>query len=163
MVASLLTAWGCESGHPHWGYEGKAGPDHWAQLSADNAACGSGRSQSPIDIVAPEDVDLPPIDLQYNGRLTAITNNGHAVQLEVEPGNWLEIAGHRWALAQVHFHSPANITSAESVFRSKRTLCIGTTRAAWPWWRSCFGRASLTPSCPVLSRHCRGRAMPRGH
>lgn len=107
MVVSVLTAWGCGSEHGHWGYEGETGPAHWAQLSAENAACGTGRSQSPIDIVATEVGDLPPLVLHYDGRVTGIMNNGHAVQLDVEPGNWMEVNGRRWPLAQVHFHGPS--------------------------------------------------------
>ena len=34
---------------PHWDYE-SAGPAKWASLSPDFAACGAGKSQSPIDL-----------------------------------------------------------------------------------------------------------------
>ena len=37
----------------HWGYEGHEGPEHWADLSDDFAACRSGKQQSPIDITNP--------------------------------------------------------------------------------------------------------------
>lgn len=111
-VFSLLAAWSCTGGQDqprdiHWGYEGEGAPAHWAALSAEYATCGSGAAQSPIDIVLTEDVDLPPLALQYAGRVTAAVNNGHAVQLDVEPGNHLDVAGRQWTLAQVHFHAPS--------------------------------------------------------
>ena len=36
----------------HWSYEGEGGPEMWATLEAENAACGTGTSQSPVDIPA---------------------------------------------------------------------------------------------------------------
>jgi carbonic anhydrase len=44
----------------HWGYSGPSGPDHWAELSKEFAACAEGRNQSPIDIAAPVEADLTP-------------------------------------------------------------------------------------------------------
>lgn len=34
----------------HWTYEGEEGPDHWGDLAPDYATCGTGTSQSPIDL-----------------------------------------------------------------------------------------------------------------
>ncbi|TNF81432.1 MAG: hypothetical protein EP299_02145 [Acidobacteria bacterium] len=38
-----------EEAEVHWGYEGEEGPEHWADLSPDFAACGQGVEQSPIE------------------------------------------------------------------------------------------------------------------
>ena len=43
-------------GHASWGYDGEGGPEYWGMLSADNASCGSGHEQSPIDLHAVSDV-----------------------------------------------------------------------------------------------------------
>ncbi|WP_165953693.1 carbonic anhydrase family protein [Streptomyces sp. 8K308] len=42
----------------HWSYHGHTGPEHWATLSKDFAACGAGREQSPIEL--PEDTRSVP-------------------------------------------------------------------------------------------------------
>ena len=34
----------------HWSYSGETGPENWAKLSPEFAACGIGLNQSPIDI-----------------------------------------------------------------------------------------------------------------
>jgi len=45
---------------PHWSYEGAEDPSHWASLSPEFAVCGSGRWQSPIDIVTSAATPLQP-------------------------------------------------------------------------------------------------------
>ena len=34
-------------------------------------------------------------------------DNGHTVQVNVAPGNWIEVMGRRFELAQFHFHRPS--------------------------------------------------------
>jgi carbonic anhydrase len=43
----------------HWAYGGEAGPDHWADLDSAYATCGSGKKQTPIELVESEAVDYP--------------------------------------------------------------------------------------------------------
>lgn len=111
VAASVVTAWSCTQAHEkagvHWTYTGEAGPAHWGALSPDFTACASGQRQSPTDIVPPSQASLGPVVLHYDGATTTVVNNGHAIQLNVEPGNWLEVDGHRSDLAQVHLHSPS--------------------------------------------------------
>jgi carbonic anhydrase len=108
LALSIVVLLSCAEQPPHWGYTGEAGPAHWAGLSKAFAACATGTRQSPIDIQTPADSpDLPPIALHYGGRTTAMVNNGHALQVNVEPGNWLHADGQRWDLAQIHYHSPS--------------------------------------------------------
>jgi carbonic anhydrase len=97
-----------ESGeHVHWGYSGAHGPEHWGELWEDFAACSEGRSQSPIDVIDPVDVDLPPIELAYHGSTVAVQNNGHTLQFDVGPGSSLAVGGETFELAQFHVHSPS--------------------------------------------------------
>jgi carbonic anhydrase len=91
----------------HWTYSGKHGPAHWGELSKAFATCSEGRSQSPIDIVDPIDADLEPIGLSYRGSTTAVVNNGHTLQIDVGPGNSLDIDGQTFELIQFHLHSPS--------------------------------------------------------
>jgi len=112
MVAALVvTAWSCTQAHEkegvHWTYTGEAGPAQWGALSPDFTACTAGQRQSPIDIVNPLEASLDPVDVHYGGATTTVVNNGHAIQLSVEPGNWLEAGGKRADLAQIHLHSPS--------------------------------------------------------
>lgn len=111
VAASIVTASACTQAHDeagvHWTYTGDAGPAHWGTLSPDFGACGSGQRQSPIDIVPPSQASLDPVELHYGGATTTVVNNGHAIQLHVEPGNWLEVDGTRSDLAQIHLHSPS--------------------------------------------------------
>jgi carbonic anhydrase len=91
----------------HWTYSGEHGPEHWAELSQTFATCSAGRNQSPIDIVDPIDADLAPIGIAYPGSTIAVANNGHTLQVNVGPGNSLDIDGQTFELLQFHLHSPS--------------------------------------------------------
>lgn len=91
----------------HWSYSGESGPDHWGELSQEFQTCEIGRNQSPIDVVNPVEAALAPIEIHYDGRTKEILNNGHTIQINVEPGSWLSADGARFDLAQFHFHSPS--------------------------------------------------------
>jgi carbonic anhydrase len=91
----------------HWTYSGKLGPEHWGELSKAFAACSEGKNQSPIDIVDPIDADPGPIGLVYRGSTTAVVNNGHTLQVDVGPGNSLDVDGQMFELVQFHLHSPS--------------------------------------------------------
>jgi carbonic anhydrase len=91
----------------HWTYSGEHGPEHWGELSKAFATCSEGKSQSPIDIVDPIDTDLEPIGLSYRGSTTAVVNNGHTLQVDVGPGNSLDVDGQTFELIQFHLHSPS--------------------------------------------------------
>lgn len=111
VAAAVATAWSCASGHEkegvHWTYSGETGPAQWSTLSPDFSTCGTGQRQSPIDIANPAHAPFDAVQLHYSGATTTMVNNGHAIQLSVEPGNWVEIGGKRADLAQVHLHSPS--------------------------------------------------------
>lgn len=98
----------------HWGYEGKEGPEHWADLAAEYALCRDGKNQSPIDLVADFTVELPELIFEYHGTPLKETNNGHTIMLTVSAGNFLEVPEKNWRyeLQQGHFHSPSEHTIA---------------------------------------------------
>lgn len=91
----------------HWTYTGATGPEHWGELSESFASCRIGVNQSPIDIVNPIEAELAPILVRYQGSTTNVVNNGHTLQVNVEPGSWLKAEGDRFQLLQFHFHSPS--------------------------------------------------------
>jgi len=91
----------------HWDYEGAGGPDAWGKLKPDYAQCASGTRQSPIDIRGGIAVDLEPIQFDYRPSAFSVVDNGHTVQVNVAPGNFITITGRRYELQQFHFHRPS--------------------------------------------------------
>ena len=95
--------------HHHWSYSGEGGPSHWAELDTKNAACGTGKSQSPIDIHTSgvHREGLPALVIHYRPTPLHIIDNGHSVQIDVPGGNALSAAGVHSQLVQFHFHDPS--------------------------------------------------------
>jgi carbonic anhydrase len=97
-----------EAGHAaHWDYAGSAGPDAWSTLKPEFAKCSSGARQSPIDIQGGIRVDLEPVQFDYKPGAFRVIDNGHTVQVNVAPGNTIEVSGRRFELVQFHFHRPS--------------------------------------------------------
>jgi carbonic anhydrase len=108
LLAGLTIAGGVAADEDvHWTYSGEYGPEHWGELSEEFAVCSEGHSQSPVDIVDPIKAELGPITLSYRGSTTAVVNNGHTLQVDVGPGNSLEVGGNTFEMVQFHLHSPS--------------------------------------------------------
>lgn len=98
-----------EHSHLHWSYSGEGGPSHWAELDSHNAACTAGKNQSPIDIrtgSVHREV-LPALGFDYRSTPLHIIDNGHSIQVDVEPGSSLRIGDTTYQLVQFHFHHPS--------------------------------------------------------
>ena len=91
----------------HWSYGGEGGPQAWGGLRADFAKCSMGSRQSPIDIRGGIAVDLDPVQFDYRATPFRVIDNGHTVQVNVEPGNSIIANGRRFELLQFHFHRPS--------------------------------------------------------
>ena len=91
----------------HWGYTGEIGSAHWGELHTDFHMCSEGKQQSPIDVNATKDTQLPRLKLSYTKAAKDIINNGHTVQVDIEDGNTLTIDGYPYTLKQFHFHTPS--------------------------------------------------------
>ena len=91
----------------HWSYGGNAGPDAWSTLKPEFAKCSNGTRQSPIDIQGGIRVELEPVQFDYKPSAFRVLDNGHTVQVNVAPGNSIEVGGRRFELAQFHFHRPS--------------------------------------------------------
>jgi carbonic anhydrase len=90
-----------------WSYEGTAGPQAWSALKPEFATCGSGLRQSPIDIRDGFALQLQPVNFDYRASAFSVIDNGHTVQANVAPGNWIGVMGRRYELQQFHFHRPS--------------------------------------------------------
>lgn len=108
LAAALLAV----AGHAatRWSYTGVGGPEHWAELDSDFAVCGSGQQQSPLDLTAATPRDLNNPQVAYLTGAGRIVDNGHTVQVDVEPGSFLSLDGIPYQLVQLHFHSPSEHT-----------------------------------------------------
>ncbi|MDC8784148.1 carbonic anhydrase [Roseateles koreensis] len=91
----------------HWGYTGEGAPERWAALNPEYSTCAIGTRQSPIDIREGIRVDLEKIQFDYRPSSFSVLDNGHTVQVNVAPGNSLQIMGRRFELLQFHFHRPS--------------------------------------------------------
>ena len=99
-----------ETTPPHWTYEGEEGPSHWEELDQTYAACGAGKSQSPIDVANPSEQDLTNISFRYEPSEVNILNNGHTVQVNYDAGSYIELDNVRYDVVQFHYHAPSEHT-----------------------------------------------------
>ncbi len=91
----------------HWDYAGSGGPDAWGRMKPEFAKCSSGTRQSPIDIRDGIRVELDAVQFDYKPSAFRVIDNGHTVQVNVGPGNSIEVMGRRYELLQFHFHRPS--------------------------------------------------------
>ena len=94
------------SAAPHWEYSGEEGPEHWAELTPEFAAC-AGKNQTPIDLHGFIDANLAPIVFNYKPGGQEVVNNGHTVQVNYAPGSTITVDGTVFELKQFHFHAPS--------------------------------------------------------
>jgi carbonic anhydrase len=92
-----------------WGYQGAIGPDHWAGLAPEYAAC-NGKRQSPLDIRTASKAQLPALHFDYRSAPLTIDNNGVTIRVNYPPGasnDFLVVGDTRYQLVQFHFHRPS--------------------------------------------------------
>ena len=97
-------------GTGHWSYTGDTGPEYWGQLNPEYAACGDGKTQSPIDVDNVKEENLVNLAFNYNPSNVNIENNGHTVEVVYDPGSSFSVDGDTYELKQFHFHSPSEHT-----------------------------------------------------
>ena len=96
-----------ETNADHWGYTGKTGPSHWAELSEKNAICHDGHHQSPINITKSVKAKLPPLEFNYHPIPLVIENNGHAIKINADKAGELKLGETTYHLVQFHTHQPS--------------------------------------------------------
>jgi carbonic anhydrase len=101
------TAGAAEATPHHWSYSGETGPDHWAAEDEAFATCGLGKAQSPIDIETTQKKELPPLEFNYQPSPLRVTDTGHSMQVDYQPGSMLTVGRARYELVQFHFHKPS--------------------------------------------------------
>jgi carbonic anhydrase len=103
----------------HWGYDDKVGPAMWKSLSPVYAACGDGRSQSPIDIKISAkagqtnwvfNYNTTSLKIAHHQHVDDILDNGHTIQITVEEGSTFTLDDKTYHLKQFHFHTPSEHT-----------------------------------------------------
>ena len=99
-----------------WGYEAENGPDVWARLSPEYGLCCAGIHQSPIDIVNPTPVELPPIIFNYRPTSLNIHNTGNTIEVTYQNGSWIEVDKTKYHLLQFHFHAPSEHTVTGNLY-----------------------------------------------
>ena len=115
LLSSLLSITIAQAGEhqKHWGYTGDVAPSHWSELNEEFKMCSEGKQQTPINIVATEDINLTALDLNYTTGSKSIIDNGHTVQINISEGSTFSIEKDLYELKQFHFHTPSenNINS----------------------------------------------------
>lgn len=104
-----------ESRHVVWAYEGPGGPSHWGELQPEYTACRNGQRQSPIDIRDGIQVDLEPVQFEYQPGPFEIYDSGYGIEVRAG-GNRLSLMGKNYELERIRFHRPAEETIEGRVF-----------------------------------------------
>lgn len=104
-VAENAHSKGHKKGHAvHWDYAGDMGPENWGD---EFPTCGKGTKQAPLNITGPFDKSKDVLVVNYKEGPLKILNNGHTIQVNVEPGSTLKINKDVYNLLQFHFHRPS--------------------------------------------------------
>ncbi len=103
----------------HWSYSAEGGPAGWSALTPVYAACGSGKTQSPINLLTTAGKGSPDWKIEYkttklniahNEHVEELINNGHTIQITPQEGSFMTYAGKVYHLKQFHFHTPSEHT-----------------------------------------------------
>ena len=103
----------------HWSYSEEGGPAGWGSLSPVYALCGSGRSQSPINLLVNTgkgthdwkvEYKTTRLEISHNQHVEELINNGHTIQVTPQEGSTLSYGGRIYHLKQFHFHTPSEHT-----------------------------------------------------
>ncbi len=97
----------------------KGGPAGWSALTPVYAACGSGKTQSPIDLLTNTgkgasdwtmEYKTTKLNIAHNEHVEELINNGHTIQITPQEGSYITYAGKVYHLKQFHFHTPSEHT-----------------------------------------------------
>src|SRR5262245_48495506 len=112
---ALRAAAQADASTPEFAYTGDNGPGFWGEVPGWEACAGTSATerQSPIDIDRiVVDRQLAPLQLDLHETPLALTNNGHTIEQEYEPGSTLTLDGLVYELTQFHFHTLSEHTVA---------------------------------------------------
>jgi len=91
-----------------WSYSGQTGPESWGELSEEYAACETGESQSPINIVPDEvmEAELPALQFDYGSAEFSLEDTGYSYKATPAGENTLTVGEDSYRLLQFHEHTP---------------------------------------------------------
>lgn len=93
---------------PAWTYDGDGtGQEDWEFLSPENAPCGLGMMQSPIEISRTEKAGLPALDPRYRPSDATLSLHDHAIEVQPGEGNLLALDGRSYRLRSIRLHTPS--------------------------------------------------------
>lgn len=101
-----------------WSYDGQTGPEHWAELSSEYAAC-EGSKQSPINLAdasPPEENTI--LKTSYTSEKIEVVDTGHALQVNTTGGT-LTIRDQTYELQQFHVHTPSEHTMKDERYAAE--------------------------------------------
>lgn len=93
---------------PQWDYKSAK----WGSLDPSFKTCGTGKSQSPINIIPGTQQAGPGFQYNYAPSSGKVINTGHGIQVNLDKneqgkGNQLLVNGKPFDLVQFHFHTPS--------------------------------------------------------
>ena len=113
LIASLAGV-GWASAAAPWNHDpGSAiGPPNWGALDPAFEECGTGTSQSPVDISGAARGGGPALRFDYPGNELVVENTGHVIEVPIpaDNDNTLRIGSSKYRLIQYHFHAPSEHT-----------------------------------------------------
>ncbi len=152
---------------PEFAHFGDNGPGFWGETAGWEACAGTsrGQRQSPIDIdFIVLDRHLGPLQLQrLHPTPLALTNNGHTIEEEYEPGSSLIVNDVAYGLSQFHFHTLSEHTVAGQQAAMELHAVFAdpppTTRRSSASCSSSARPIALSPRCCRMV--CRRRAATK--
>ena len=114
MVIAVLAATALAEGATDWNHDPASaiGPQHWGAVDPAFAQCGTGLSQSPVDIATTVSGKQPALQFRYHDEELVVENTGHVIEVPLPAGsdNTLRIGHSVYTLEQYHFHAPSEHT-----------------------------------------------------
>ncbi|KAK2416853.1 alpha carbonic anhydrase [Trifolium repens] len=112
----LVSASDSDHGEDEYNYKSgdSKGPENWGNIKPEWKLCGTGKSQSPIDIInstVHDLLQLGKLEKDYKPAPAVLKNRGHDVMLEWNgDAGKFDIKGVSYKLIQCHWHTPAEHT-----------------------------------------------------
>lgn len=89
-------------------YDGEKGPENWASLNPEYAACGKGKNQSPLNLTWKKpSTKQARLDFSYNTSTAMVDTSTGFLNLKMTGANQLLMNGKVYALERIDFHSPS--------------------------------------------------------
>lgn len=104
------TAVAVKTGPAEWGYLDQIAPRFWSQLDTAYALCGTGMSQSPINLRDDQAINtdgLPALDIAYREVPYRVKHTKHGLQVDYPLGSYIRLGDKRYELIHYVFRTPS--------------------------------------------------------